>query len=441
MQRPELLKDCSVTAEFRRIAVLGLGYVGLPIALTFASRRFEVVGVDINPRVVAMLRAGRAPISEPGLDTRLRSALADGHFRIAQETAPSDVYIIAVPTPCRSDRTPDIDSVVLAAVGIAPHLRKGALVIIESTCPVGTTRLVCEELSRLRPDLTLPHVSPEAPDIFVGYCPERVLPGRTLHELVTSDRVVGGISPACTRRAAALYREISAGHIQETTAETAEMVKLVENAYRDVNIAFANEVANMSESLGLNARDIIGYANRHQRVDILAPGPGVGGHCIPVDPWFLISSLPGDTRLLRAAREVNDQRSHRVVQRVLALIDRTPVARLVVFGLAYKPDIEDVRESPAVKIIKSVAESRTMEIVIFDPHVHEVPPELATTPSISFVRHAPLLGKNDAIVLLVAHGEFKNIDFSTVPRDRICDEVGLLLPDSGVNTRDARGIP
>jgi len=299
------------------IAVLGLGYIGLPTSAAIAMRGVLVKGVDVDPATVAAINEGRVPIVDPDLDVAVAGAHARGKLTASLEVPEADAYIIAVPTPFTAGNKPDLSYVKAAAEAIAPRLRGGEVVILESTSPPGTTRKVSQWIADVRPDLKMPHEAPDSPDVHVAHCPERVLPGRIMIEIVSNDRVVGGLTPECARRAADVYALFCRGEILFTDAESAEMAKLVENSFRDVNIAFANELAGVCEHLGLDVWEIIRLANRHPRVDVLTPGPGVGGHCIAVDPWFIVEAAPAQSRLIRSAREINDERPRHVVAMVV----------------------------------------------------------------------------------------------------------------------------
>ena len=336
--------------EFERIAVIGLGYVGLPTAAVLASRGSRVIGVDKNEEAVRLINQGRVPIVEPELDTLVRGAVGSGKLSAVSKTEPADAFIIAVPTPFTEDYKPDLSYLEAAASELAPVLEPGNLVVLESTSPVGTTERLARWLARDRPDLTFPDEHPEKPDIHIAHSPERVLPGRILLELVENDRVIGGITPECAERARRLYALFIGGQCYLTDARTAELVKLAENAYRDTNIAFANELARVCEHLDMDVWRVLELANRHPRVDVLRPGPGVGGHCIAVDPWFIVDSAPEETPLIRAARTVNDERPGRVVAQVLRAAQEAHCSLIACLGLAYKADIDDLRESPAVEI-------------------------------------------------------------------------------------------
>ena len=338
-----------------RVAVVGLGYIGLPTAVALATRGVEVVGVDVNDDTVKAVAHGELPFVEPDLAVGVSGAVSMGRLTATTEMPEADAFIIAVPTPFLEDHTADVSYIRAAVEQIAPRLRGGEIVILESTSPPGTAIGLSRQLAELRPDLTLPHTSEGVPDVFVAHCPERVLPGRIMIEMVTNDRVVGGITRRCAEKAAAIYRVFCQGEILLTDASSAEMAKLVENAYRDVNIAFANELSLVCESLKLDVWEVITMANRHPRVNILSPGPGVGGHCIAVDPWFIVGAAPELTPLIRTAREVNDHKPHHVASQVVAKSARFRDPTIVCLGLAFKANIDDMRESPAVEIVQDIA--------------------------------------------------------------------------------------
>ena len=339
-----------------RVAILGLGYIGLPTAAVIARAGLSVLGVDTSPSIVDTVNRGRIHIEEPGLEALVREMVAAGRIVAALRPAPADVFLIAVPTPSDEHHRPDTGFVLAAAESIAPVLAPGNLVLVESTCPIGTTERVRDRLAELRPDLAFPGPC-AAPDVHVAYCPERVLPGRVLAELVANARSIGGIDAASSVAAVAFYRRFVAGECVATTARTAEMVKLMENASRDVGIAFANELSLVAERVGVDIWEAIALANRHPRVDILRPGPGVGGHCIAVDPWFLVDAAPELTPLIQTARAVNDGKADHVLARARALLAAHPGARLACLGLTFKPDVDDLRESPALRIVEALADA------------------------------------------------------------------------------------
>jgi UDP-N-acetyl-D-mannosaminuronic acid dehydrogenase len=396
------------------VAVIGLGYVGLPTAATLAARGVEVVGVDVNPRAVDAINQGHAHIVEPELDMMVQSAVRTGRLRAVTKPEPADAFIIAVPTPLNGDHTPDIGYIRAAADSIAPQLAKANLVILESTSPVGTTERLRDWLKARRPDLSFPTEKSAQADIAVAYCPERVLPGQMLRELVENDRIIGGISPRCSERARSLYRIFVQGDSLITNARTAEMVKLCENAFRDVNIAFANELSIVGDRLGVDANEVIRLANHHPRVNILQPGPGVGGHCIAVDPWFLVHTAPQEARLIRTAREVNDSKPAYVIGRIKALADRFKNPVIACLGLAFKANIDDLRNSPAMTIVEHLAREGIGEVLAVEPHVDALPRELA---GVALVDVDEAIQRADIVVLLVDHDAFREID-----RDRLLDK-------------------
>ena len=410
---------------FDRVCVLGLGYVGLPTAAIFASRGLSVVGVDVNADTVRLINEGKVHIVEPDLDILVTGAVAIGKLRAAPKPERADAFIVAVPTPLGPGHRPDLGHVEAAAESLAPVLERGNLVVIESTSPVGTTEQVCRRLAARRPDLVFPDGAAAAPDVHVAYSPERVLPGRVLVELVRNDRVVGGISRACAERAAELYRAFVEGEIVLTTARTAELVKLAENSYRDVNIAFANELAQVCDRMGIDAWEVIALANRHPRVAILRPGPGVGGHCIAVDPWFVADSAPEDTPLIRAARAVNDGRPAHVAARGLALAAGRATPRIACLGLAYKADIDDLRESPAVEIVRLLAAGDAGEILVVEPYVANLPPVLANLARVRKTDLDTALAAADIVVLLVDHRPFRSLATERLEGKAVVDTRGL----------------
>ena len=406
------------------IAVLGMGYIGLPTSAAIAMRGVVVKGVDVNPATVAAINEGRVPIVEPDLDVAVAGAHAKGMLSASLEVPQADAYLIAVPTPFIGAKEPDLSYVQAAAEAIAPQLRGGEVVILESTSPPGTTRRVSEWIAAARPDLKLPHESPYSPDVHVAHCPERVLPGRIMIELVSNDRVIGGLTPECARRAADVYALFCRGEILFTDAESAEMSKLVENSFRDVNIAFANELAGVCESLGLDVWEIIRLANRHPRVNVLTPGPGVGGHCIAVDPWFIVAAAPEGTQLIRSAREINDARPQRVVASVVGAARATP-GPIACLGLSFKADIDDLRESPAVEVVDALVDSLPeRDILIVEPHVAELPPRLQRD-NVTLVPLYRALREAAVVVLLVDHRVFKGISLGELEGKQLVDTRGI----------------
>jgi UDP-N-acetyl-D-mannosaminuronic acid dehydrogenase len=378
----------------KKVCVLGLGYIGLPTASVLASNGFEVVGVDVTQRVVDTVNRGDIHIEEPGLQTVVRAAIQSGNLRAALEPEPADVYIIAVPTPITEDKHADMTYVRRAAESIVPHLRKGALVILESTSPPGT----CRDL--LRPILeTSGHQVGD--DIFLAHCPERVLPGKILKELIDNDRVIGGYSRVGAERARELYSTFVEGEIFLTDVTTAEMVKIVENTFRDVNIALANELALLCEDFGIDFWEVARYANRHPRVNVHAAGPGVGGHCISVDPWFLVEKHPAETKLVRLARERNDGMPAHVVRICRDLTGGVEAPKVAMLGLAYKGNVDDLRESPALRVLELLQEAG-VEVGVYDPHVKHAPCEFESL-------EAAITGA-DLLLLMTDHTEFKYLN-------------------------------
>jgi UDP-N-acetyl-D-mannosaminuronic acid dehydrogenase len=407
--------------SFHRIAVIGLGYVGLPTAAIFADNGVEVIGVDVDPRVTATVNSGRPHFGEPDLDALVRRVVETGKLKATATVAPAEAFIIAVPTPLRRTAEgaamPDLSYVEAAARAIAGALEPGNLVVLESTSPVGTTERLAALLAECRPDLTFPHQYREMAMIQIAYCPERVLPGRILDEVVNNPRLIGGMTRRCAQRAANLYKIVVKGACQTTDARTAELAKLAENAYRDVNIAFANELSVLCERLRVNVWELIRLANLHPRVNILRPGPGVGGHCIAVDPWFIAAAAPQQARLIRTAREVNDAKPdfvyNKVKERAKAL--REPV--IACFGLAYKKDVGDLRESPAVAIVRRLAADGIGEILVVEPHIRTLPAELAAL-GLALSDFDEALERADIVLLLVDHTSFMHVD-----RERLKDKI------------------
>lgn len=383
------------------VTVIGLGYIGLPTAVVLAASGASVCGVDVKPGLVEAVNAGSVPFVEPGLAEALGMALASDRLRASGTVEPADAYIIAVPTPFRSDRSPDLSFVQTAAESIAPSMPRGALVILESTSPPGTTRALAGWIAALRPDL-------DADSFDVAYCPERVLPGHIMQEVVQNDRVVGGLGRRAAKRAAAVYGRFCQGELLLTDAVTAEMTKLVENSFRDVNIAFANELSLLCDTVGVDVWELISLANRHPRVNILQPGPGVGGHCIAVDPWFLVAADPVNARLIETARRVNDHKPKWVVEQVLDGVRDVAAPKIAVLGLSFKPNIDDLRESPAVEIAASVAARvPAADLAIVEPHVRALPTQLAALPNTRLTSLSEALTGSDCVVLLVDHDVFR----------------------------------
>lgn len=400
--------------KFKHICVIGLGYIGLPTAATFAAHGVKVTGVDVNPHAVDLINQGKVHIVEPDLDALVRDVVAQQKLSAQLSPVAADAYIVAVPTPFKDKHEPDLKYIESAAKALAPHLVKGNLVILESTSPVGATEQMAAWLSEARPDLTFPQQAGEQADILIAHCPERVLPGKVLQELISNDRIVGGMTPRCSQAAIDLYKVFVKGDCIETNARTAEMCKLTENSFRDVNIAFANELSIICDKLDINVWELIQLANRHPRVNILQPGPGVGGHCIAVDPWFIVSKTPEQARLIRTAREVNDSKPEWVIDQVKVKIAEFLQANpektikdvtVACYGLAFKPDIDDLRESPALNITKKLAE-QGLNILAIEPNISELPDDLLG--NVALASHEDCERAN-IYVVLVDHKEFKGI--------------------------------
>lgn len=395
------------------VCVIGLGYIGLPTAALLANAHYQVHGVDVVPRVVDTINRGEIHIIEPDLDTFVQAAVRSGRLKASVTPAEADVYIIAVPTPFHEGYVPNVDYVVSATQALAPFVKPGNRIILESTSPVGTTELV---------EQTLREAGIDTSDLYIAYCPERVLPGHVMRELIENDRVVGGLNAESTRQVATFYRTFVKGEVLETDARTAEMTKLTENASRDVQIAFANELSMICDEIGINVWELIRLANKHPRVNILRPGPGVGGHCIAVDPWFIVHRSPERSRLIRQAREVNVYKQLYVQEKVLRIaaelakeLGRTPV--VAAMGLAFKPDIDDLRESPALEIAHHLHGQAAVELFCVEPHVEQAPHGLP------LVSAEEAVAKADLVVYLVAHTAFRSL--TERPGQRVVDVCGL----------------
>ena len=410
--------------EFHRVCVVGLGYVGLPTAAILATRGIDVVGVDVEATRVEAVNAGAAYIAEPDLGPMVRESVERGTLQARLAVVVADAFVVAVPTPFGSNHEPDLRCLRNAAASLAQVLVPGNLVLLESTSPVGTTTAVCEWLAEARPDLTFPHTAGEDSDIRVAYSPERILPGNILAELVNNDRVVGGVTTRCARTASSLYRIFVQGTCSLTSARTAELVKLTENAYRDVNLAFANELSLLCDALGLDPWEVIQLANRHPRVDVLRPGPGVGGHCVAVDPWFLVHAAPDQTPLVQTARQVNDSKPQWVVDRVLAACDGLANPTVACLGLAYKANVGDLRESPAVGIVERLESMVAGPVLVVDPHVAGLPDVLVGR-RIELVSQDDAMSVADVVVVLTDHREFLDIETDLLVGKRVIDTRGL----------------
>ncbi|EIC9813721.1 UDP-N-acetyl-D-mannosamine dehydrogenase [Vibrio alginolyticus] len=419
--------------SFETVSVVGLGYIGLPTAAMFASRKKKVVGVDVNQHAVDTINQGKIHIVEPELDMIVNAAVKEGYLKAVTTPEAADAFLIAVPTPflpCKEGEVPapDLSYIEAASKAIAPVLKKGDLVILESTSPVGATEQMAEWLAQARADLTFPQTHGEGADINIAHCPERVLPGHVVRELVENDRVIGGLTPKCSQRSVELYQTFVQGECVTTNARTAEMAKLTENSSRDVQIAFANELSVICDKLDINVWELIALANRHPRVNILQPGPGVGGHCIAVDPWFIVSKTPEEAQIIHTARKVNDSKPEWVINKVKMAIadflqtnaDKTAKdVKIACYGLAFKPDIDDLRESPAMAISKKIMQMHAGVIMVVEPNIIHVP---ASLDSANLVTFEDALTNADIHVMLVDHKEFKE---QSVERGIVVDTKGI----------------
>lgn len=403
------------------VCVVGLGYIGLPTASLLAMGGFQVLGVDIRHDVVDVINAGKVHFSEPDLDMVVQAAVASGRLRASAQAVVADVYVIAVPTPLQENRQPDLSCIHAALDSISHVVRAGSLVILESTSPVGTTDAIRDSLATLRPDL----VWNGRLSVDIAHCPERVLPGRMLKELVENDRIVGGVDARSTARAAGFYRGFVHGQVMETDAKTAEMTKLTENAFRDVNIAFANELSMICERIGVDVWDLIGFANHHPRVNILSPGPGVGGHCIAVDPWFIAAAAPEESQLIQQARLVNDGKRDFIVSKVMKTVAQGAGKRVACLGLAFKADVDDLRESPAVYIVEQL-QRQALDVCVCEPMLQDGAGPPACLSSVGWIDDpAEAIAWADVVVLLVNHKAFTAIGADTLRSKAVIDTRGI----------------
>lgn len=407
--------------KYQSVCVIGLGYIGLPTAAVLASSGYQVTGVDINPTIIDNLNAGKSHIAETDLDELVCSSVDSGAFLARDKPKPSDVFIVAVPTPLNEDKSADISYVEAAFDSIVPQLKSGDMVILESTCPVGTTEAMAQRIASQRPDLSQ--------SIDVAYCPERVLPGQILQELINNDRVVGGITPKATAKAISFYNTFIKGECLATNVRTAEMCKLAENTFRDVNIAFANELSIICDQQGIDVWKLIKLANHHPRVDILQPGCGVGGHCISVDPWFIVNQAPETSKLIQAARSVNDAKPQWVTEQIIIAAEKhqeqtgtLPI--IACLGAAFKANVEDARESPALKVITALSKKYTNHVWVVEPNLEVLAVNLngTTVRSASFEQACQ---EADLLALLVDHTEFKKQRIQSKENQTVLDFKGL----------------
>ena len=412
------------------VSIIGLGYIGLPTAAVLASKDIKVVGVDVSQYVVDTINQGNIHIIEPGLDVLVREAVQKNHLKAVINPEKADVFMIAVPTPFKGNHEPDLSYIRLAAKAIAPVLEKGNLVILESTSPVGATEKMMTWMREERPDLSFPEFGNNnfIADIAVAHCPERVLPGQVVRELIENDRIIGGVTDYCAKQAKDLYKIFVDADCLLTDCRTAELSKLVENSFRDVNIAFANELSLICDKLGINVWKLIELANHHPRVNILQPGPGVGGHCIAVDPWFIVDSAPDEAKLIRAARLVNDNKPNFVLGKidkaVKAIGKNKSDLKIACLGLSFKPDIDDLRESPALSIAGKIGLMGFSELFLVEPNISSIPDKLKGE-SISITSADKAIKAADIVVLLVDHTPFKKMDLEVLSGKQIVDTRGI----------------
>lgn len=406
--------------KFKTISIIGLGYIGLPTAAMFASRKLHVIGVDVNQSTVDTINRGEIHIIEPDLDMVVQASVSQGYLRATTKPEPAEAFLIAVPTPFKGDNyEPDLKYIEAACKSIAPVLARGNLVVLESTSPVGATEAMAGWLAKARPDLSFPQDAGEASDIRIAHCPERVLPGKVMQELITNDRVIGGMTKRCSALSAELYETFVRGEcVLATSPRAAEMAKLTENSFRDVNIAFANELSVICDKLNIDVWELIRLANRHPRVNVLQPGAGVGGHCIACDPWFIVSSAPEEAKLIRAAREVNDAKPHWVLAKthaaIASLLDANPSrtasdVTIACYGVAFKPDIDDLRDSPALEITQRLIAAHEGKILVVEPNIEALPASLNGAELVSMLDAADA----DLHLLLVDHKYFRALKPNT----------------------------
>ena len=413
-----------------KVSIIGLGYIGLPTAAILATNKVEVIGVDVNENVVDTINQGKIHIVEPELDILVSNAIESGYLRAVMQPEKADIFIISVPTPLDENNKPDLNYIESASKEIAMVLEKGNMLILESTSPVGTTQKMMEWIQEIRSDLNFPVFGKDdsGSDISVVHCPERVLPGNVMRELVNNDRIIGGVTIHCAENAREFYKIFVKADCLITDCRTAELSKLVENSYRDVNIAFANELSLICDKLNINVWELIKLANHHPRVDILQPGPGVGGHCIAVDPWFIINSVPNQSRLVRTARLVNNSKPEFILKKISQAVFETGKKRkelkIACLGLAFKPNIDDLRESPALKIAKEVGLMGFIKHYLVEPNIDKIPKEFDTQ-NTELVDLRLALKDSDIVVLLVDHESFKSMDYTLLSGKQVVDTRGI----------------
>ena len=407
------------------VVFVGLGYIGLPTAVVMANHGVRVHGVDVNASAVERIQRGEVTIVEPGLEEELQKAVNSGQLTATTEMQHGDAFVIAVPTPFKENYEGDLSYIMSAAESIAPQLRGDETVILESTSPPRTTQKLAAKIMELRPDLSLDGEDGK-PVVYFAYCPERILPGKALEELISNDRIIGGSTPEAARRARAVYASFCEGELLKTDDVTAEMSKLTENSFRDVNIAFANELSLIADKLGIDVWELIELANHHPRVNILQPGPGVGGHCIAVDPWFIVAADRENSNLIRTAREVNDGKPKWVISKVEEACSHVESPVIAALGLAFKANIDDLRESPAMNITRDLAEHVNHATVLaVEPNVSELPKGLQGLPNVEFAEYKDAIDRADVVLLLVDHDEFKALPATALKGKALVDTKGL----------------
>jgi UDP-N-acetyl-D-mannosaminuronic acid dehydrogenase len=407
----------------KRVCVVGLGYIGLPTAAVLADHGFCIHGVDVSEKAVETINKGEAHIYEPDLDKKVKKAVEKGLLSASTAPTYADVFILAVPTPFKDNHKPDLAYVEAATKSIAPFIEPGNVVILESTSPVGTTEKIVEWIKEVRKDLNFD--GQDKQQVYVAHCPERVLPGKILEELISNDRIVGGVNDTSTEKTAEFYHKFVKGEVLRTNARTAEMSKLTENSFRDVNIAFANELSMICDDLGIDVWELINLANHHPRVNILQPGPGVGGHCIAVDPWFIVDAAPERAQIIHTARKVNDFKPYFIVEKVREAVQNITNSTIACLGLSFKANIDDLRESPAVGIVQELASIYDQTIYVAEPHIEELPSRLKDS-NIMLTKTDDAINKADVIVLLVDHDYFKAIDDQSFLNKIVIDTRGVL---------------
>lgn len=411
----------------KKVCVVGLGYIGLPTAGLLASKGFKVHGVDVNESAVETINKGNIHIYEPDLDKLIKKVVESGNLVASTNPEEADIYILAVPTPFKEGRKPDLTYVEEATKAIVPYIQAGNIVILESTSPVGTTEKIANWIMEGRSDLTINGEN----NIYVAHCPERVLPGHILRELVENDRIVGGINEESSIKTVDFYNTFVTGKVLKTSAKTAELAKLTENSFRDVNIAFANELSMICDKLDINVWELIELANHHPRVNILQPGPGVGGHCIAVDPWFIVDAAPEESKLIYTARNVNDFKPHYVINKVKELA-KDEVRTVACLGITFKADIDDLRESPSLDIVSRLAREEKYILNIVEPNIDRLP-EVLDVKNANLCDLKNALSNSDIVLVLVDHKDFKQMDQRLLNDKIVIDTKGLL---EGIECKD-----